>query len=286
MRAYTPGRSWRSARLPWSDTRACRRECLGRLRAPPGEVGSTVAPVPPPPLGQRGRDVAVFSHRVLPAQRELPADVRLQLEWRHPPLEGCPVQGAARPAFVVRTVEEDTGAPDEAGDGLPALRAPERAVSPPPLRPELPLGRSERARCGQHPSASASPVKCAPYEQQPCTSSGAGSVSTPWQPRPKMQFQELSRKVTSITHVRSSSGSSKLSHSCASGGTPGDVICAVMAPRLLPAKFRAGGLGTAEPRLTQAGAPARRLGARTTGAGGSAGSGAPAPAPRRTAART
>jgi putative ABC transport system permease protein len=31
--------------------------------------------------------------------------------------------------------------------------------------------------------------KCAPYEQQPWTISGAGSVSTPWQPRPKMHSQ-------------------------------------------------------------------------------------------------
>ena len=42
---------------------------------------------------------------------------------------------------------------------------------------------------------------------------GAGPVSTPWQPRPKMHVQLLSRNVTSKTQVRSSSGSGKLTHS-------------------------------------------------------------------------
>ncbi len=43
---------------------------------------------------------------------------------------------------------------------------------------------------------------CAPYEQQPWTSSGAGSVSTPWQPWPKMQRYDDARNVTSICHCR------------------------------------------------------------------------------------
>src|SRR5215471_8389673 len=64
-------------------------------------------------------------------------------------------------------------------------------------------------------STSSSPVKWAPYEQHPCSSSGAGPVSTPWHPRPKMHVQLLARNVTSNTHVRSSSGSSKLTHSWA-----------------------------------------------------------------------
>ena len=56
--------------------------------------------------------------------------------------------------------------------------------------------------------------KCAPYEQQPCTSSGAGPVSTPWQPQPKMQSHDESRKVTSICQRRPSSfGSSNVTHS-------------------------------------------------------------------------
>src|SRR5205085_1217048 len=62
---------------------------------------------------------------------------------------------------------------------------------------------------------SAVSVKWAPYEQHPCTSSGDGPVSTPWQPRPKMQPQWLSMKVTSKTQVRFSSGSSNEIHSWA-----------------------------------------------------------------------
>src|SRR3954464_443800 len=67
-------------------------------------------------------------------------------------------------------------------------------------------------------SRSASSVKCAPYEQHPCTSSGASSVSTPLHPLPKMHVHRDSRNVTSNTHVRSSFGSSKESHSCRSFG--------------------------------------------------------------------
>ena len=76
----------------------------------------------------------------------------------------------------------------------------------------LAAARLDRAR------ASFFPVKWAPYEQQPCSSSGAGPVSTPWQPCPKMHVHELVRKVTSKSQVRSSSGSSKLTHSWASEG--------------------------------------------------------------------
>src|SRR5689334_14661204 len=67
-------------------------------------------------------------------------------------------------------------------------------------------------------SRSASSVKCAPYEQQPCTSSGAASVSTPLHPDPKMHVHRESRNVRSKTQVRSSSGSSNDSHSCRSVG--------------------------------------------------------------------
>jgi hypothetical protein len=62
------------------------------------------------------------------------------------------------------------------------------------------------------------PVKCAPYEQHPCTSSGAGPVSTPWHPLPKMHVHALVRNVTSNCQVRSSSGSPKLTHSWVSDG--------------------------------------------------------------------
>ena len=43
-------------------------------------------------------------------------------------------------------------------------------------------------------------------------------MSTPWQPLPKMHVHRLSRKVTSNCHVRSSSGSGKLTHSWAPSG--------------------------------------------------------------------
>ena len=57
-------------------------------------------------------------------------------------------------------------------------------------------------------------------------SSGAGPVSTPGQPRPKMHVHGLVRNVTSKTHVRSSSGSSKDTHSCRSSrfATTGDIL--------------------------------------------------------------
>src|SRR3954467_14600016 len=48
-------------------------------------------------------------------------------------------------------------------------------------------------------------------------SSGAGPVSTPWQPWPKMQVQLLSRNVTSNIQRRFSWGSSNDSHSWATG---------------------------------------------------------------------
>jgi len=56
--------------------------------------------------------------------------------------------------------------------------------------------------------------KCAPYEQHPWTSSGAGAVRTPWHPAPKMQSHDDSRKVTSTSQIRpSSTGSSNDTHS-------------------------------------------------------------------------
>ena len=52
----------------------------------------------------------------------------------------------------------------------------------------------------------------------PEDAAGAGPVYTPWQPWPKMHFQLLVKNVTSKTQVRSSSSSSKLTHSRESAG--------------------------------------------------------------------
>src|SRR6476619_2071958 len=55
---------------------------------------------------------------------------------------------------------------------------------------------------------------CAPYEQQPCASSGAASVRTPWHPLPKMQLQCDVRNVTSTCQTCFlRRGSGKVTHS-------------------------------------------------------------------------
>src|SRR5690348_13158305 len=80
-------------------------------------------------------------------------------------------------------------------------------------------------------SRSALSVKWAPYVQQPCTSSGVGSVQMPWHPHPKMHCHDESRNVTSICHVRPSSpGSANVTHSRA-GPAP---FLPLLVPLVLP----------------------------------------------------
>src|SRR5262245_8694793 len=84
-------------------------------------------------------------------------------------------------------------------------------------------------------SRSARSLKCAPYEQQPSTSSGAFSVSTPWQPFPKMHCQFESRNVTSTCHRRPSSmGSSNVTHSRTARSRAGPAIVCAPHHRLCP----------------------------------------------------
>src|SRR4051794_11447211 len=102
--------------------------------------------------------------------------------------------------------------------------SPSRSTLVTPLRPRLLNCQSAAVRvvaAASTRATSSAPVKWAPYEQQPWTISGAGPVSTPRQPLPKMQVHGLARKVRSKTQVRSSSMSSKLNHSWADSGDGG-----------------------------------------------------------------
>ena len=115
-------RARRSRRATIRYTGSVADERLGRLGAPPVELGAALAPVAPLPLPQPRREVAVLVGRVLEADRHLPAHVRLPVERPLAGLEGADVQGAAGAAGEAGPVEEDAGVVDEAGHGRPRRR--------------------------------------------------------------------------------------------------------------------------------------------------------------------
>ena len=80
------------------------------------EVVAAVAPVAPLPLAQAGRDVAVVVGVVLEADRNLPAHVRLPVEWAFAGLERGDVQRAADATCEPGPVQEDAGIVDQSRD--------------------------------------------------------------------------------------------------------------------------------------------------------------------------
>ena len=85
------------------------------LGAPPVELGPALAPVAPVPLADDRGDPTVGRRLVLAAQRELPADLGLELDVADAPGLGLDVQGAARAGGEAGAVEEDAGAVDQPG---------------------------------------------------------------------------------------------------------------------------------------------------------------------------
>ncbi len=147
------------------------------------ELFAALAPVLTIPLGDGRGHSAVRADRVLPSKWQLPADIRLELQGFLAPRQGGPMEGAARSAGETGPVEEDAGVVDQPGRASPVGLAVYHA--PPPSRGVLPvIAVSDVLAAALTRATSAPSVKCAPYEQQPCSSSGAGPVSTPWQPRP------------------------------------------------------------------------------------------------------
>ena len=169
------------------------------------------------PTRRAARHVPVGSDRVLAAQRELPADVGLQLEGRYSPFERCPVQGAAGAAGVARAVQEDAGARDEPGGDGPlrvplehaGLQAALRSGTATARRRASPAAAATRLRVllvGEVRSVRAAALHRS--GRRPCQDSLA-AVAVDALPRAGEE-----RHVD--TQVRSSAGSSKLTHSWAS----------------------------------------------------------------------
>src|SRR5437764_7409323 len=113
-------------------------EGVGRLGAPPVELGPAVAPVLPVPLDDPRGHVPVAVVGVLTAQGELPAHVGLELERALTALERGPVQRTPGAAREPGAVEEDAGPVHHPGHPLVSLVGLPRAALD-PLTPELPL---------------------------------------------------------------------------------------------------------------------------------------------------
>src|SRR5207244_10792924 len=99
-----------------------------------------------------GGDPAVVVIAVLPPQRELPADLGLEVEGALAPFEGSPVEGAAGPAGDAGAVQEHTRAVDQPGHEL-ALLGRARHAPGPTRAPELPLLGREGLGQGDGPVA-------------------------------------------------------------------------------------------------------------------------------------
>src|SRR5208283_4707927 len=97
-------------------------EGVGCLRAPPMELTPALAPMAAVPLADdRGDVTLVVVDLVLPAQRQLPADLGLERHGGQPPVERGDVEGAAGAGGEVGSVQEDAGVADEPGHRLAAL---------------------------------------------------------------------------------------------------------------------------------------------------------------------
>ncbi len=144
---------------------------------------------------------------VRPADRQLPADVRLGLQ-RLPALpQRQDVQRAARAAGEARPVQEDAGAVDPAGLPVAVL------VDLGPSRPAAGRRRRGTARS----PGSAGPRARRPASRRPRRRSARPACSSrrsprpasmPWQPLPKMQFQREVSQVRSQRKTCSSSAGS------------------------------------------------------------------------------
>ena len=163
---------------------------------------------PPSPQPSRPNSVSIdvidssSSSRSNGAQRQLPAHRRLGLaEVLAGVRSACRCSAQPGPGVEAGPVEEDARAVDAGGC---ATRPCRRVFHTPRLhaRRFLNCHSSSPSSLGELLDLSLSffSDSCAPYEQQPWTSSGAGSVSTPWQPWPKMQRHDDARNVTSICH--------------------------------------------------------------------------------------
>ena len=136
-------------------------ERLGRLGAPPVELRPALPPVAAVPLADHRGDPTVGRRLVLAPQRQLPADLGLELDVADPPGLGLEVQRAARAGGEPGAVEEDAGAVDQTGAEVAVGQLLDDALLA--LGVELPDARG-RASVAAAATASASlrPVKWAP----------------------------------------------------------------------------------------------------------------------------
>ncbi|MFM8530687.1 MAG: hypothetical protein ACKOD2_13640, partial [Ilumatobacteraceae bacterium] len=96
-------------------------EGVGCIGAPPMQIVTIIAPVASLPFAHERRDPSARVGVVFEADRQLPADVRLPVEWALTGLDGGDVEGAARASGESRSVQEDARSVDSTRRGVAVL---------------------------------------------------------------------------------------------------------------------------------------------------------------------